>query len=437
MPPGMPPAAMVLLVPASVRPFDAMNGMSSSLWPFERNMKFFERLGLRPIGTGRMFTRGWVETRRSGQRRAVVSLNDLVGAGEDRVQGRRSGLRRRPVVDAAQRAAHQLRAVAIGQPVGNAERLDPLFIGQQFDRAGPVGSPHTAVETKGVEDAAERVPDVSVRERFVRQCAGAGNLDGNIGIGRERQHLRQFGPGLRRRRRLHFFFQAEDGIRDLYVPGVQTCALPIYLARLGEGWLRFLAGDYRAGRVRLGGLGPEEVVALGRALGAGKMPRRAVSRLLEETGGNPLYCRAVLEEAAAGGADLGGAALPVPRSLAGMVLARARALSPGARRLAEAAAVLGHHCELGAAAALADLADPVPALAEALAAGILAEEPGGAAAGIGFSHLLVQRAVYEDLSPARRRRLHQRAAGLVDRDRALGHRVAAAIGPDDGLAAEL
>src|SRR5690349_19025817 len=27
---------------------------------------------------------------------------------------------------------------------------------------------------------------------------------------------------------LVFFFQAEDGIRDLYVTGVQTCALPIY-----------------------------------------------------------------------------------------------------------------------------------------------------------------------------------------------------------------
>src|SRR5690349_19323829 len=26
---------------------------------------------------------------------------------------------------------------------------------------------------------------------------------------------------------IRFFFQAEDGIRDLYVTGVQTCALPI------------------------------------------------------------------------------------------------------------------------------------------------------------------------------------------------------------------
>src|SRR6266567_5038694 len=30
---------------------------------------------------------------------------------------------------------------------------------------------------------------------------------------------------------IFFFFQAEDGIRDLTVTGVQTCALPIY----GEG----------------------------------------------------------------------------------------------------------------------------------------------------------------------------------------------------------
>src|SRR5205085_3026299 len=31
---------------------------------------------------------------------------------------------------------------------------------------------------------------------------------------------------------LFFFFQAEDGIRDLTVTGVQTCALPISLIRI-------------------------------------------------------------------------------------------------------------------------------------------------------------------------------------------------------------
>src|SRR5204862_2773725 len=34
---------------------------------------------------------------------------------------------------------------------------------------------------------------------------------------------------------VHFFFRAEDGIRDLYVTGVQTCALPI-CCRTSHGW---------------------------------------------------------------------------------------------------------------------------------------------------------------------------------------------------------
>src|SRR5436309_4064617 len=35
-----------------------------------------------------------------------------------------------------------------------------------------------------------------------------------------------------------FFFQAEDGIRDFHVTGVQTCALPIFtLASLAIGWI--------------------------------------------------------------------------------------------------------------------------------------------------------------------------------------------------------
>src|SRR2546430_13467005 len=32
---------------------------------------------------------------------------------------------------------------------------------------------------------------------------------------------------------IFFFFQAEDGIRDLTVTGVQTCALPIFVGRPG------------------------------------------------------------------------------------------------------------------------------------------------------------------------------------------------------------
>src|SRR2546429_6328348 len=44
----------------------------------------------------------------------------------------------------------------------------------------------------------------------------------------------------------YFFFQAEDGIRDVAVTGVQTCALPIFVEiseALQGGALRFVRGQ--------------------------------------------------------------------------------------------------------------------------------------------------------------------------------------------------
>src|SRR4030042_5577521 len=38
------------------------------------------------------------------------------------------------------------------------------------------------------------------------------------------------------------FFQAEDGIRDVAVTGVQTCALPICPSNTGIGWARSMTG---------------------------------------------------------------------------------------------------------------------------------------------------------------------------------------------------
>ena len=214
-------------------------------------------------------------------------------------------------------------------------------------------------------------------------------------------------------------------------------ARPGDLPRLGESWRRFLAGDHRAIRIRLPGLRLEDVLELSRALGAGELPHLAARRLLAETGGNPLYCRAVLEEAAIEGLDQADRPLRVPRSLAGMVQARVVGLGQEAAELVTAASVLGRQCELAVAAALAGLDDPAPALREAVAAGILADRARGAGNGVGFTHQLVWRAVYDDLSVATRRELHARASTLLGRRQALEHRVAAATGPDDRLAAEL
>src|SRR2546430_6024233 len=51
-----------------------------------------------------------------------------------------------------------------------------------------------------------------------RKNRGASKLTGSMGDG---------GMGAEGLPQLFFFFQAEDGIRDLTVTGVQTCALPI------------------------------------------------------------------------------------------------------------------------------------------------------------------------------------------------------------------
>src|SRR5256884_3383671 len=49
---------------------------------------------------------------------------------------------------------------------------------------------------------------------------------------------------------LFFFFQAEDGIRDVAVTGVQTCALPIYLERRTSS-LKQVARFNEGGQMRL------------------------------------------------------------------------------------------------------------------------------------------------------------------------------------------
>src|SRR5699024_12035043 len=41
-----------------------------------------------------------------------------------------------------------------------------------------------------------------------------------------------------------FFFQAEDGIRDRNVTGVQTCALPIYYPAINNYGASFARGEY-------------------------------------------------------------------------------------------------------------------------------------------------------------------------------------------------
>ena len=139
---------------------------------------------------------------------------------------------------------------------------------------------------------------------------------------------------------------------------------------------------------------------------------------LEVTGGNPFLVGELLSEVAARGLDPAGAALAdlgaiVPRGVANAVLLRLARLVPSAAALARALSVLGDGAQVGDAARLAGLAasDLESAVAALVSAGVV--ESGGV---IRFTHPILRAAIYGDLSPAERERLH-RAAAMILRER--------------------
>jgi DNA-binding CsgD family transcriptional regulator len=193
-----------------------------------------------------------------------------------------------------------------------------------------------------------------------------------------------------------------------------------------------------AARLRLGGLGAEELRELCTALGTGSLSPRAAQRLHEHTGGNPLHARALLEEIPAAVLHHNAGPLPAPRSFALLVLARLAGCPPEAENLVVAASVLGISCPLSLASRLGKVADPLEALEQAAAAHLLRDHPTAIERLVTFPHPLVRAAVYHDLGPARRAGLHAGAAQLVENEPvALRHKVAAACGSDPQLAAEL
>ena len=202
-------------------------------------------------------------------------------------------------------------------------------------------------------------------------------------------------------------------------------------------WERALAQSQLTRRLPLGGLTAEDLRRLSSSVDGVLLSPAASRRLHEHTGGHPLYARALLEELPAEALMEASDALPAPHSMSFLVLVRLAKLSPPAQDLVLAAAVLGSRCALSDAVRVAEVADPVAALDEAVGAGLLVNGPPGHPRDLAFPHVLVRAAIYADLSPARRHALHRRAAEVLGGAPSLNHRVAAAIGPDADLAGEL
>ena len=217
---------------------------------------------------------------------------------------------------------------------------------------------------------------------------------------------------------------------------VLVAGRPDGLERLGASWPRLLHDPDRVQRIRLGGLSGPDVSRLAGSLGLGPITLAAGERLRGHTRGHPLYLKALLSELPPDALAFDGP-LPAPRSFSATVLTRLSKVAGATQDLVAAAAVAGPRCRLTLAASVAGVADPSAALAQARAADLLTLVPGRLPEEITFTHPLVAAAVYDDLSPTRRRELHLACAGLDSGAGALAHRVAASSGADDTLAAEL
>lgn len=209
------------------------------------------------------------------------------------------------------------------------------------------------------------------------------------------------------------------------------------LPNLPDG-LRRLARRDSALALTLAPLGSDELRALAASLGVTDFPARAAHRLAEHTDGNPLHALALLTELPREVWRGPLSVLPPPRSFEAMIVERLGRLGDGARALIEAAAVLGLRSPLELIAALAGGHDPLSALDEAFAAGILCDDAAGDQRVVRFVHPLIQAAVYAQLAPGARVRLHRAAAALAtDEALRLRHRAAAALTGDPELAREL
>jgi len=216
--------------------------------------------------------------------------------------------------------------------------------------------------------------------------------------------------------------------------------LTVVSVRIGgltdPGWARFLAGDARVTRIRLGGLSSGDLSELAGALGLGVLSEYGAARLAAHTEGNALYCRALLDEIGVAGLSVAGdGGLPAPRDLSALILARVASLPSAAQELLAAASVLGQHASLSMISAVAQLPDPQSEVDAAIGADLVVES--AATSVLTFTHPLYRAAIYADLSPMTRRSLHARAAEQAEGRARLVHRVAASSGPDEALAGEL
>jgi len=180
--------------------------------------------------------------------------------------------------------------------------------------------------------------------------------------------------------------------------------------------LGLAARELEVGRLELGGLDRDGVRDYLAVEGVEASPR-VVEVLHARSGGNPFFLGELtrLLTSQRPGADLGeDAARHVPHGVRDVVQQRLARLPDVSRELLGTAAVAGRQVDLVVLANAADLEPEVALdrLEPAVVSGMMVLDEGGALS-LTFSHDLVRDAVYDELSPVRRTRLHRRIADAL------------------------
>jgi ATP/maltotriose-dependent transcriptional regulator MalT len=167
-------------------------------------------------------------------------------------------------------------------------------------------------------------------------------------------------------------------------------------------WLSEMERLPRVERISLTRFGRAEIDALVAAILDHVPPVGLVDSVARRTEGNPFF----VEELLASGAEQHGDSLP--QTLRDVLLARLTSLSEETQRVLGIAAVAGRRVQADLLATVAgvpeaDLDDP---LREALASQIIVADSSAGVDVYRFRHALLSEAVYDDLLPSARRRLH-------------------------------
>jgi tetratricopeptide (TPR) repeat protein len=175
-------------------------------------------------------------------------------------------------------------------------------------------------------------------------------------------------------------------------------------------FLAELDRDRRVERLELARFGPAEVAAQLAGIQGAPVTAELAARIHARSGGNAFF----VEELAASAPGAGG---QLPPSLRDTLLARIELLADPAQQVLRVAAAAGSRVghELLAEVAALPEAELLAGLREAVSVKVLLVDAGDAT--YGFRHALVKEAVYAELLPGERTRLHARfAAALAARD---------------------